>query len=239
MQRKSHFDGLGVNTALIPRTRKFSSMTGDDEIRNFTRLPDALDALFGIMQPIRILQEIITGQYRDMVGGVYKPFDYNIFGIAKLFAYTECSVPMDRIYAIQSLERRPVGCDPIPVNYAAGMPALVVSLFEYRYILPATPSLVLKSSTWGSEGLEAVSKAQQLIYALRLKREMCQQIADSPAAKIRTEDDDNLKQRWNEVFETFRPAANKVADLAHWDTAARDGRGLPALGLNGEKYSWV
>lgn len=239
MQRSSHFDGLAVNTTIIPRIPKSTSIPSDNDIRNLSRLADALDTLFAIMQPIRILQEVITGKYREMVGGDYKPFDYNIFGIAQMFAYTECSMHMDRIYATQSLERRQLGCDPIPVDYAAGMPALVVSLYAYRYVLPATPSLVLKSSTWGSEGLDAASKARQLIYALRLTRDVCQQILDVLATKIRDEDDEELGVRWNHVFDTFRLAANSVADLAYWDTVARDGRGLPVLGLHGEKYQWV
>ena len=239
-QRQDYFDGLAVNTTMLPGMyQAFSKVPVEDDIRRLKRLRDALRSLFAIMQPIRILQDIVTGEYREMVDGNYRPFDYNIFGIMELFRYTACREPMDRIYAIQSLERRQAGSQPIPVNYAAGMPSLIVTLYEHRYVLQSSSLFAKKRGLFQEEGFEAVQKAQSLIYAMRLDRDLCQRILDAMTQRIRNEDDKELKSRWNKVFETFRDAANKVADLASWDNDTRDGRGLPVLGLDGEKYRWV
>ena len=81
---------------------------------------------------------------------------------------------------------------------------------------PPSSQLVLSRSMFGNESFKPVHKAQQLIYSLRLKREGCQQILDALAAKIRTETNGEREMPWNKVFDTFRNAANKVADLAEW-----------------------
>lgn len=239
MRRKTYFDGLAVSTAMLPRLSDSFELHHEKHIDSLTSLRDALDTLFGIMRPIRVLQEFLNGEYYELVEGKKRVFDYNLLGIVSVFSYTACTEQMDRVYAIRSLEKPKPDYLPLPVDYTAGMKGLVVSVFEQRYVRPTSSPMLSKRKAGGEDYLDTVRQAQTMIYALRMDRQLCQQVADGMVEKIRNESDEELKRRWNEILDRFRSAAYNVARLAKWEEmGTRDGRALPVVGQDGEKFKW-